>query len=71
MLKDVLSPEENAIIRDAVLDQAAAEREAGVAYFDGGKNRPNQRVWCDPFPSQYRCKLFSLLPPNPPSLGVS
>lgn len=39
-------PKEVDIIKNAVLQQAAGERQAGVATFDGGSKGPNQRVWC-------------------------
>ncbi|RYO81429.1 hypothetical protein DL766_004708 [Monosporascus sp. MC13-8B] len=45
LVKNALLPSEVDIIRGAVLEQAAGEREAGVATFDGGPNGPNQRVW--------------------------
>ncbi|KAK1976336.1 hypothetical protein LZ30DRAFT_637067 [Colletotrichum cereale] len=45
LVKNALLPEEVAILRDAVLSQAAGERNAGVATFDGGPGGPNQRVW--------------------------
>ncbi|TLD33934.1 hypothetical protein PspLS_01118 [Pyricularia sp. CBS 133598] len=46
LIENALSPTEVAIIRDAVNSQAAGERAAGVATFDGGPDKPNQRV-CD------------------------
>lgn len=45
MLKNALSPEQVALLKKASQEQAAAEREAKVATFDGGKNKPNQRIW--------------------------
>ncbi|KAL0940037.1 uncharacterized protein CTRU02_206647 [Colletotrichum truncatum] len=45
LVKDALSATEVEIIKKAVLEQAAGERQAGVAALDGGPERPNQRVW--------------------------
>lgn len=45
MLKNALSSEQVAILKKAVQEQAAGERNAGLATFDGGANKPNQRVW--------------------------
>ncbi|KZL76607.1 phytanoyl- dioxygenase family protein [Colletotrichum incanum] len=45
LVKNALSPREVDIIKKAVLEQAAGERQAGVATFDGGPDGPNQRVW--------------------------
>lgn len=49
MVKDALSPEQAAILRKAVEEQAAGERVAGVAHMDGVHaktgDQPNQRVW--------------------------
>lgn len=45
MLKNALSPEQVAILKKASQEQAAAERKAGIATFDGGPTKPNQRVW--------------------------
>lgn len=44
-MKNALSEEEVRIIKQAVQEQAAGEREAGVATFDGGPDAPNQRIW--------------------------
>ncbi|GJD03541.1 phytanoyl-dioxygenase [Colletotrichum higginsianum] len=46
LVKNALLPKEVEIIKNAVLQQAAGERQAGVATFDGGSKGPNQRVWC-------------------------
>ncbi|TLS27313.1 hypothetical protein PpBr36_04272 [Pyricularia pennisetigena] len=46
LIENALLPAEVAIISDALNSQAAGERAAGVATFDGGPNGPNQRV-CD------------------------
>ncbi|KAI0423853.1 hypothetical protein F5Y09DRAFT_175360 [Xylaria sp. FL1042] len=43
--KDVLTAEQVAIMKKAVQEQAAGEREAGIGQADGGPNRPNQRIW--------------------------
>ena len=48
LVKDALSPEQLARLRARLVEQAAAEAEAGVATFDGLKgsnNPPNQKVW--------------------------
>ena len=44
MLANALSPEQVSIMKKALQEQAAGERKAGVAIFDGGPTRPNQRV---------------------------
>jgi ectoine hydroxylase-related dioxygenase (phytanoyl-CoA dioxygenase family) len=44
LLQDAISPETVARLRRRLVDQAAAEREAGVAILDGGPNLTNQRV---------------------------
>ncbi|KAI8626407.1 hypothetical protein F5Y19DRAFT_488244 [Xylariaceae sp. FL1651] len=45
MVKDALTPDEVAILRQAVAEQAAGETAAGVAKMDGGPTQPNQRLW--------------------------
>lgn len=45
MLKNALSPEQVDILKKAVQEQAAGERDAGLATFDGGPKKANQRVW--------------------------
>ncbi|KAK8070298.1 Phytanoyl-dioxygenase [Apiospora phragmitis] len=45
LVKNVLSPEQVAIMRKAVVEQAAGERKAGIAQVDGGPDGPNQRLW--------------------------
>lgn len=45
LVKDVLTPEQCAIMKKAVQEQAAGEREAGIAQVDGGPQGPNQRLW--------------------------
>ncbi|AMK19577.1 MULTISPECIES: phytanoyl-CoA dioxygenase family protein [Sphingobium] len=48
LIKDVLSPDQLATVRQRLVDQAAAEEEAGVAWWEGkaGHARgPTQRVW--------------------------
>jgi ectoine hydroxylase-related dioxygenase (phytanoyl-CoA dioxygenase family) len=41
----VLSAGEVAALKARLVEQAAGERAAGVAFHDGGAARPNQRVW--------------------------
>jgi ectoine hydroxylase-related dioxygenase (phytanoyl-CoA dioxygenase family) len=41
----VLSAGEVAALKARLVEQAAGERAAGVAFHDGGGARPNQRVW--------------------------
>ncbi|KAI1844422.1 hypothetical protein JX266_009309 [Neoarthrinium moseri] len=43
--KNVLTAEQVAIMKKAVQEQAAGERDAGIAQVDGGPNGPNQRLW--------------------------
>lgn len=43
MLKDALSP--GALVKKAGQEQATGDRQLGVATFDGGPKKPNQRVW--------------------------
>lgn len=45
LVKDALSPNEVQILKKALQEQAAGERKAGVATFDGGPDTPNQRIW--------------------------
>ncbi|KAI7782931.1 hypothetical protein LA080_012805 [Diaporthe eres] len=45
IVKNVLTPEQCAIMRKAVQEQAAGEREAGIAQMDGGPEAVNQRLW--------------------------
>ncbi|CAN8102238.1 unnamed protein product [Discula destructiva] len=45
LLKNALSPEQVAFLKNAAQEQAAGERKLGTATFDGGPNKPNQRVW--------------------------
>jgi ectoine hydroxylase-related dioxygenase (phytanoyl-CoA dioxygenase family) len=45
LLEGAISPQTTAKLRQRLLDQAAGERAAGVATFDGGRTQPNQRVW--------------------------
>lgn len=44
-VKDALSPAECVALAKRLGNQAAGERKAGVAYFDGGPLKPNQRIW--------------------------
>jgi ectoine hydroxylase-related dioxygenase (phytanoyl-CoA dioxygenase family) len=43
-IADALAPDEVAALRERLVEQAAAEAAAGVAFFDGGDGA-NQRVW--------------------------
>jgi ectoine hydroxylase-related dioxygenase (phytanoyl-CoA dioxygenase family) len=45
VVENVLSAAEVASLRARLVEQAAGERERGVAFHDGGAERPNQRVW--------------------------
>lgn len=45
LVKDALKGKQLAAIQKRLRDQAQGEIEAGVAYFDGGANKPNQRIW--------------------------
>lgn len=44
-VQDALTPDEVAILKKAVREQAAGEVKAGVAKNDGGPFQPNQRIW--------------------------
>lgn len=44
-VKDALSGEQLTALQKRLKDQAQGEVEAGVAYFDGGPKKPNQRIW--------------------------
>lgn len=48
LVKNALKPDEVARIRTRLMEQAKAEADAGVGFFDGGEAKPNQRVWCLP-----------------------
>lgn len=45
LVENALSREQVRILKKAVQEQAAGERKAGVATFDGGPDTPNQRIW--------------------------
>ncbi len=45
VVADVLSKDEVAALRRRLAEQAEGERRAGVAFHDGGPDKPNQRVW--------------------------
>ncbi|KAK7698021.1 hypothetical protein SLS64_012899 [Diaporthe eres] len=45
IVKNVLTTEQCAIMKKAVQEQAAGEREAGIAQMDGGPEAVNQRLW--------------------------
>ena len=44
-VKDALNSEQCVALAKRLSDQAAGERNAGVAFFDGGPLKPNQRIW--------------------------
>ncbi|KAK7743561.1 hypothetical protein SLS53_004096 [Cytospora paraplurivora] len=45
LVKNALTPEQTAIIKKAIQEQAAGENKAGIGQADGGPNGPNQRIW--------------------------
>lgn len=45
LIPDALSATERQAARQRLVDQASAERNAGLAYYDGGPDEPNQRLW--------------------------
>jgi ectoine hydroxylase-related dioxygenase (phytanoyl-CoA dioxygenase family) len=45
IVPNVLSAAEVAALKSRLVEQAAGERAAGVAFHDGGAGKPNQRVW--------------------------
>lgn len=45
LIKNALTPEQVAIMKKAVQEQAAGENAAGIGQADGGPNGPNQRIW--------------------------
>jgi hypothetical protein len=46
LIKDALTPGELQKLQVRLRDQARAEAEAGIGFFDGGEGKPNQRLWC-------------------------
>lgn len=44
-MKNALTRDQVQILKKAIQEQAAGERKAGVATFDGGPDSPNQRIW--------------------------
>jgi hypothetical protein len=46
MIKNALTPSELQKLQVRLRDQAQGEVDAGVAFFDGGETKPNQRLWC-------------------------
>lgn len=46
LIKGALTPNELQKLQLRLRDQARAEAEAGIGYFDGGESKPNQRLWC-------------------------
>jgi ectoine hydroxylase-related dioxygenase (phytanoyl-CoA dioxygenase family) len=59
LLQDAISPDTLAKLRKRVVDQAAGERQAGVAVRDGGRDQPNQRIWHLPNKGQEFVDLLS------------
>lgn len=47
-IKDALSPEEVSKLKIGLAEQAKGEAESGEGVFDGGPNKPNQRILCLP-----------------------
>jgi hypothetical protein len=47
-VKDALSPEQLAALQKRLKNQAEGEAKAGVAFYDGGPEKPNQRIWALP-----------------------
>ncbi|MFI4932995.1 MAG: phytanoyl-CoA dioxygenase family protein [Caulobacterales bacterium] len=45
IIPSVLSRPEIAALKARLVEQAAGERARGVAFHDGGSERPNQRIW--------------------------
>jgi hypothetical protein len=45
LIKDALTGKKLTALQKRLKDQAQGEIEAGVAYFDGGSKKPNQRIW--------------------------
>jgi ectoine hydroxylase-related dioxygenase (phytanoyl-CoA dioxygenase family) len=45
VVENVLSPDEIAALRRRLVEQAEGERRGGLAFHDGGADKPNQRVW--------------------------
>lgn len=45
LVKNALTPEQTAIIKKAIQEQAAGENKAGIGQADGGPKGPNQRIW--------------------------
>ncbi|KUI70459.1 hypothetical protein VM1G_06003 [Cytospora mali] len=45
LVKNALTPEQVAIMKKAVQEQAAGENAAGIGQPDGGPHGPNQRIW--------------------------
>ena len=48
LVKNALSAAELSRVRKRLADQAKGEADSGIGFFDGGENKPNQRVWCLP-----------------------
>lgn len=62
LLKNALGREELGRLKRRLMEQAKGEAEAGVAFFDGGESKPNQRVWNLPNKGQ---EFIDLLESNP------
>lgn len=45
LVKNALSGDELKAMQQRLNEQAKGEADAGVAFFDGGEKRPNQRIW--------------------------
>jgi hypothetical protein len=45
LLKDAVSGHELKRLQTRLKEQAQGEADAGVAFYDGGQTKPNQRVW--------------------------
>jgi hypothetical protein len=62
LLKNALTAEELERLTVRLKEQAQGEADAGVAFFDGGESKPNQRVWN--LPNKGR-EFIDLLDSNP------
>ena len=62
LFKNAISGDELARLQTRLEEQAQGEADAGKAFFDGGENRPNQRIWNLPNKGQ---AFIDLLDYNP------
>ncbi|KAK3714309.1 hypothetical protein LTR37_007895 [Vermiconidia calcicola] len=62
LLKNAISREELKRLQVRLKEQAQGEADTGVGFFDGGENKPNQRVWNLPNKGQ---EFIDLLDHNP------